>query len=85
MANPISELGFFLVDSCLNARDIIMRVGLFILESGLPHVLRFCSVLYILLDLLCIFPQWATAGAEQPPSVSIKVDIVEMRFKSYFV
>ena len=85
MENPIPELGFFQVDSCLNARDIIMRVRLFILESGLPHVLRFYSVLYILLDLLCIFPQWATAGAEQPPSVSIKVDIVEMRFKSYFV
>ena len=59
-----------------------MRVRFFILESGLPHVLRFC---YMLLDLFCIFPQWATAGAEQPPSVSIKVDIVEMRFKSYFV
>ena len=62
-----------------------MRVRLFLLESGLPHVLRFCSVLYMLLDLLCIFSLWATAGAEQPPSVSIKVDIVEMRFKSYFL
>ena len=62
-----------------------MRVRFFILESGLPHVLRFCSVLYMLLDLFCIFPQWATAGAEPPPSVSIKVDIVQMRLKSYFL
>ena len=85
MANPISELGFFLVDSCLNARDIIMRVRLFILESRLPHVLRFYFVLYMLLDLLCIFTQWATTWDKQLPSVSIKVDIVEMRFKSYFL
>lgn len=62
-----------------------MRVRLFILESGLPHVPRFCYVLYILLDLLCIFTQWATTGAEQLPSVSIEVDIVEMRLKSYFL
>ena len=62
-----------------------MRVRFFILVSGLPHVLRFCYMLYMLLDLFCIFPQWATAGAEPPPSVSIKVDIVQMRLKSYFV